>query len=643
MMLAAKVVLLLVLLPICAFSPGFCIIRKLRWSPLEKLCASVGLSLVLLYVLSFGIYWMTPPGNPADLPWTIAARAVAVLCVVLGIAVFRDASRLVACRQVRNVLLGLLFLLLWTLAILCVIRHYSGGGWEGDWLEHFQRTLFFLHHFPEWTPIIGGYAFPARPPMMNLLAAFFLAQVGDGFELFQVVFAFLSLLVFLPCCLIMPALAKRSRRRILPLVALFALNPVLMQNVTYPWTKLFAAFYVVLALCLYLAAWRKDDRGRMLAAFLALAAAVLVHYSAGPYVLFVTIHYLAVLLRQRRNGWRELAAVATLSGMLLATWFAWSVLTYGTRITFGSNSTVKAAMEKQGASATQEAKKFAVNLIRSTVPHPLLWGVPRNAYPQPNAAGRLRDYMFLIYQTNAIFGMGLIGGPAVLFLLYRSFRRRAGEHRRPQRFFWLMLVPFCLVLGIAAHPIAEVFGIAHVTLQPLIVLGLSLLAGNLASMPRMAASVILLGCLIDFSLGVLLQTQLQSLENGRNQTVFAGLAMRNGRPTLGTPQEHSPSQPAWNNWFRKHQFAASNEWLRQLEPYAGAEVEALRSKLELDRRDDQLYWRGWYARNGGSLVFLGDRTADLPAGGPITAALLAAAVVLLGAAWRQLTPRPAAR
>ena len=449
MMLAAKVILLLVLLPICAFSPGFFIIRKLRWSPLEELCASVGLSLILLYAISFWIYWMSPPGTPGDVLWTIAARTVSVLCVALGIAVFRDASRLVACRQVRNVLLGLLFLLIWTLAILCVIRHYSGGGWEGDWLEHFQRTLFFLHHFPEWTPIVGGYGLPARPPMMNLLAAFFLAQVGDRFELFQVVFAFLNLLVFLPCCLIMPALAKRSRRRILPLVALFALNPVLTQNVIYPWTKLFAAFYVVLALCLYLAAWRKDDRWRMLAAFLALSAAVLVHYSAGPYVLFVTIHYLAVLVWQRRNGWRELAAVATLSGMLLATWFAWSVIVYGPRITFGSNSTVRAAMDTGGGSPTQVAKKFAVNLLRTTVPHPLLWNVPRNAYAQPSAAGRLRDYMFLIYQTNAIFGMGLLGGPAVLFLLYRSFWRKRVGHRQPQRFFWLMLVPFCLVLGIA--------------------------------------------------------------------------------------------------------------------------------------------------------------------------------------------------
>src|ERR1035438_1615552 len=67
-------------------------------------------------------------------------------------------------------------------------------------LEHFQRTLFFLHHFAKDTPI-SGYLLPARPPMMNVLAAFFLGVTQDRFEIFQFVFTFLNLLVFLPCCL----------------------------------------------------------------------------------------------------------------------------------------------------------------------------------------------------------------------------------------------------------------------------------------------------------------------------------------------------------------------------------------------------------------------------------------------------------
>ena len=57
-----------------------------------------------------------------------------------------------------------------------IIRNYSGALWSGDWLEHFQRSLFFLHHFPKDTPIYGEYLLPARPPMMNVLAAFFLGR-----------------------------------------------------------------------------------------------------------------------------------------------------------------------------------------------------------------------------------------------------------------------------------------------------------------------------------------------------------------------------------------------------------------------------------------------------------------------------------
>jgi len=166
-----------------------------------------------------------------------------------------------------------------------MIRNYSGLDWYGDWLEHFQRSLFFLHRFPADAPIIMGYRLPARPPMMNVLAAFFMAQTQDRFELFQVASAFLNTLVVLPCCLMLPALGLARRPRTLPLVALFAFSPVVMENATYTWTKSLSVFFVVLALWFYLAGWRKNDRPRMVAAFLALSAGLLVHYSAGPYCL----------------------------------------------------------------------------------------------------------------------------------------------------------------------------------------------------------------------------------------------------------------------------------------------------------------------------------------------------------------------
>src|SRR5262249_11085827 len=195
------------------------------------------------------------------------------------------------------------FLLGWTLLALTIIRVYNGARWSGDWLEHFQRTLFFLDRFPKDTGIFGNYQLPARPPAENLLAAFFLAQVSDRFELFHLVFASLHLLVSLPCCLALPMLARSRRFGVVPLVGLFATSPILMQNATYTWTKLLAAFFVIAALVFYWKGWRTGDSGRIALAFLCLAMGVLVHYSAGPYIGFFPLPYLTARFPPRPATW----------------------------------------------------------------------------------------------------------------------------------------------------------------------------------------------------------------------------------------------------------------------------------------------------------------------------------------------------
>jgi hypothetical protein len=187
--LLPQLILTLVLLVVCSFAPGFLLVRRLRWSGLEKLCGAIALSLVLLWLAVWGIYLSATPA---------AFFALAAACGVAGIVGAKDAWRLFRGLRVRRALAAYGLLLAWTLLVLAVIRNYSGALWSGDWLEHFQRTLFFLHHFAKDTPIYGGYLLPARPPMMNVLAAFFLGVTQDRFEIFQFVFTFLNLLVFLP-------------------------------------------------------------------------------------------------------------------------------------------------------------------------------------------------------------------------------------------------------------------------------------------------------------------------------------------------------------------------------------------------------------------------------------------------------------
>jgi hypothetical protein len=656
--------LVLLLLVVCSFAPGYYFVRRLPWKPLEQLCGAVGLSLILLY-LAVWVWYCA--GVRSTLPFAI----ISLICAALGAASWRDIVRLLRVTEVRRALAGYGFLLLWTAILLAMIRVYSGAGWFGDWLEHFQRSLFFLHHFPTDTPIFPGYILPARPPMMNVLAAFFLAQAGDRFELFQAIFSFLNLLLFLPCYLLMPALGRPGRRRTLLLAGLFAMSPVIMQNATYSWTKEGAAFYIVLAIWFYLAGWRRNDPLRTMAAFVALAAGLLVHYSAGPYAVFLALHYLLAIFPKRKAKWRELAGIAAACGLLLVTWFGWSVEVYGLKGTLTANSSVRSSQEYQGSTLG----KMALNFYDTIVPNLLRNPEELKMFDdQRSSAGILRDKIFALYQLNLIFNMGLVGGPLVLWLLWRGLRRTGKRERaklakgktgrapprrtaplrpaillREQR-FWIVMIASCLVLGIAVVGERDTIGAPHLTYIPLAALGLTLLAAAVPWRNRAVAMLLMAGCAVDFGLGVFLHVRIESEENTARQTVFGELSYQGGGFGTGMPPG-ALSSTAWNNWYRKHIFELMNRWLRELprqnagNPDFQREWPEVAAKLDSTRQQDGPYWQGWFARNGGVAQYLGDRVAGPDGTGTnvATGALLLLFVGLMAALLRQAASGPEVR
>ena len=582
--------LALVVLAVCSFAPGFYFVRRLRWDGLEKLCGSVALSILFLWLAAWAVYVFAPA---AETPAYLTTTGV---CVAAAWAARRDAAAVFRGVRVRRALTGYGFLLLWALLLLTIIRNYSGGRWRGDWLEHFQRSLFFLHHFSPNIPIFGGYQLPARPPAMNVLAAFVMAQAGERFEVFQATFTFFNLLLFLPCAMALPMLARPRRPGVLPLAAIFAASPIIIQNATYTWTKSLAAFFVILAILFYLKAWRKQDPLRMTAAFLALAMGLLVHYSAGPYIVFLAAHLLL-----RRPKFRELAAVAGLSAAMLATWFAWSITTYGVRTTFMSNTSVTTSQSYRG----HNLEKIGGNLADSTIPIVLRDPSAARDLQQPNVWGTLRDFAFVVYQQNLVFCMGALGGFAVLWLVAGTLRKRFGQPG--ERAFWAGLIAWSVAVGIAVVGEGDPLGVAHLTLVPMAVIGMTLLAARFA-MSRVLACVVILGCLVDFSLGVFLQARIEHLENTPERQVFPGLVFAGGQFEPAPPGEDSLSAGAWDNWMHKHEYALAREWGGVVEntpaPEA-AKTDARRKLLNMTTADSK-FWGGWYRRNDGEVMFLGD-------------------------------------
>jgi hypothetical protein len=594
-MLWAQIALTLASLAVCTFAPGFLLVRRLPWRPLEKVCGAVAASLIILYLIALAVFCFAPGSE------TGIHRTVACVFAALAIWQWRDIRRLAQQFGARQALTGFGFLLAWSFPALAMIRNFSGAGWGGDWVEHFQRTLFFLHHLPTNIAIAGGYILPARPPMMNLIDAFFLAQTGDLFEIHQVVLTFLNLLAFLPCCLMLRAVLKSRTARYLPLTILFALNPMMMENAWYPWTKLLAVFYILFALWLYLAGLRKDDSVRIVSAFLFLAAGPLVHYSAGPYVVFLGGHYLLrKFVGPPHSKIRELAYIGIASALLLATWFGWSIRAYGVHDTFESNTSVSASQKYQGSTAG----KIAGNLFNTIVPAILHNPESLSMFNQANKWGELRDNGFVLYQTNLIFGMGLVGGPFVLWLLYRSFRRPSG--RPDERNFWLAFIPIITLLGIAVVGEPDLMGLAHLTLMPLEALGIILIA---AWFPWSRAAVVFLlaGCAIDFSLGIFLHLRVENMQNTPGRTIYSGLSVQGNNIVAGAQGPDTLGGSAWLNWFWKSRDALHTQWIRQLAglPQNDAlqrTADQMKSFIAQNSRD----FGGWYGRHGGRITFLGD-------------------------------------
>jgi hypothetical protein len=585
-MLAVQISLLLLLLVICSFTPGFFFVRRFRWTPLEKFCGSIGLSLALIYLAAWAIFCFGPADERP------AYDLIVLIPLVLGLRLRADIKRLLRSFRCRQAILGYICLLGFTFLMLGMIRVYSGAGWAGDWHEHFQRSLFFLHRLPPQVQM-NGYAFPARPPMMNVLGAFFMGVIDDRYELFQAAFAFLNLLAFFPCLLIAPSLSK-ARRYVLPLVVFFAASPPIMENVTYTWTRGLTAFFVVLGFFFYLAGLRKNDSNRVVAGFLSTAAALLVHYSAGPYLLFLALHYALRFFRRRPRPWRESAIILAGCALFLFTWFGWSLAVYGPRTTLASNTTVTASQNYQGSTVG----KIAWNIYASLVPIRLRGDVL--PFPlQDNRAALLRDEAFLVYQVNLIFGMGLIGGPIVLWLLWRTVGSGTGSERR-ERTFWYLMVPFCIVVGIAVVGERDVVGSAHVTLLPMEMLGLTLLASSLFSLPRRIIYLVIAGCVIDFSFGVFLQAGVESLENGPNRTLFGKFALVNGK-AVPPPNATGLTANIWMNWIAKHRYAVFLESLDDMPQQHDTLVTLL--------GQDVVSWGGWFGRNGGVIRYLGDSVA----------------------------------
>jgi 4-amino-4-deoxy-L-arabinose transferase-like glycosyltransferase len=476
------------------FGPAWPLVVRWRLEPAEKLAASAALSLTIVFVVGWAVYVF---GLPVRWYWLLPAASIGGLAAgwrALVVAWRDDAS--------RDLILGQLLVTTWCVGWLATVVSYSGGGWAADWYEHWERVKFFVERGTTDALFLGYYPLTARPPLGNVVNAVLLSLTRADFAHYQFVSTLLGSLAFMPAALLA---GRWGGRRAIPLLAvLFMVNPLFVQNATFAWTKLPTAFFVLAALYFFL---RARERAASAAAVpvcaACLASGLLTHYSAGPYLVVLAVAWLVLgwSRRRDRNWWRATGGMAVVGTLVLAPWFGWALKVYGPAGTFLANSSV------QGYAAVHDGWVTALVLnIRDTlVPH-FLRTVDPALMAQQSAAGWWRDWFFQSYQVNLPLALGSVGGIVVA----RELVRAAKDAGRSESWFWMGFVSSVVLLGIVVHGTRDHWGLAHICLQPVALLGLAFLAARWASLPRGWKLAALVGAAADFSFGILLHFSVQS-------------------------------------------------------------------------------------------------------------------------------------
>lgn len=462
----------------------------------ERLATSVALSFIMLYLL-FGVLYVFDA--------SISLGFIG-LATILNAALMRnEIISLLRDPDVRRLLLGYVLFIGWMLLLCALIKVYSGGGWTFDWFEHYQRSLVFYERHDPASLSAFGINMLARPPLANVVTGFFLSITGGSYVDFQISAIVLSAAIVFPAALLFRHFGGGN----VALVALaLAFNPLVVQSVLYPWTKLCAAFFVLMALWFYLRSlngtWRRLD---LFWSGLFFAAGVLAHYSAALFAVAVAVHVCWRCFRGREQ-WRTALVALASSAALLSTWILWIVSRYDIRAVYASANVVT---DNSNFLRVAHLSATMWNVVNTLIPFPLRGNYERSYVNNLVVEPALRDYLFLIYQTNAFFSLGSIAALVFLITLWKLFFSKRKGRCASEAWLWTWIAGTALVLGAASHPFRDDFGLAHVILQPLTVAGLVLVWRLIADYPLGARLIFGVGCLADLMFGILLHVAVQSV------------------------------------------------------------------------------------------------------------------------------------
>ena len=167
-------------------------------------------------------------------------------------------------------------------------------------------------------------------------AALFLSIFGDNYWIYQVVGSILNSIFFLPVYLLCRELV--GKRTAMMIGALLFLSPSIIHNTWYPWPKLFAAYFVLLAAYFYLTRRKESDipdTSTCLLIFALIWAGFLAHQSSLFSSGVILIDMFIRVIRKEPKKFLFLGMACAVCFIVIdGVWFAWATSFFGVKHSF---------------------------------------------------------------------------------------------------------------------------------------------------------------------------------------------------------------------------------------------------------------------------------------------------------------------
>ena len=432
------------------YFPGRVLIQNFNFDKEEKFVLNFAFSFSLFYVSGFLSYVFNSN-------FTIFNGFFLLIFLILSFFhIYKKGFNIEELKLLKNFFVVFLVLIFYQ----TLIPLYFGGLFYFDWFEHYLRSVFFLDRLPK-NIVFEGYIIPSRPPFFNIVCFFYLSILGGEFYKYQIVSTLLNSMIILSIYLFCKKFLNIQNKNLFLIVSILTLlNPAILRQITYTWTKAFCSFYIITGLYFYLRFIKEENTIFLITSSFLFGISFIVHFSAGSYIVPVFLHLFFKTVFNKKLIKKSALFFLTFLTVIF-TYFSWSIKNYGVYRTFLATN---AFQQQKNLSLINRIEKDLFNFKKTLIPYPLK--IYMRIFENSELLYKLFNNFHSVYICTIPGNLTITLTILLLIYLVKNVFIYPKKFNCRTKFLIFFLFSGYL-LGTIVNPLPELSGVAHTGLLPL--------------------------------------------------------------------------------------------------------------------------------------------------------------------------------